>query len=335
MNVAFERRAAPEAKPASRLAWPLRLSRAKAWKLVIAGVCAVGIADRLTGPEVWFGPAYMVVIGVAAWCLGWKQAIAVGFAALAVTLSANGLQLYPYAGVISAWNIAMRVAAVVMIIGMLHTARALYAREWRLSRTDPLTGALNRKAFYELTGDRTYSRRWSLLVYADLDGFKALNDTQGHAAGDECLARFVREVTRAIRRDDVLARLGGDEFAIFLDVKDAAAARTVATRLHAVMNAVELTGGERVKCSVGALILAPGARSIDHEVRGADELMYEAKCRGSALAVGTATGEGAWAVRGLGEVPPEERRLHPAKARSRPRDPAGHTDSRPKLPEVA
>lgn len=336
MEAGFERRVAPEGRLAETLAWPLRLSRAQAWKLVVIGGCVVGLADRLTGPKIWFGPAYLMVIGIAAWCLGWKQAVVVGIAALAVTLAINGFELYPYAGVASAWNIAMRVVAAVMIIGMLHTARAMYAREWRLSRIDPLTGALNRKAFYELTSGRTYSRSWSLLVYADLDGFKKLNDTLGHAVGDECLIRFVREVTRVIRSDDLLARLGGDEFAIYLDVKDAAAARIVAVRLHAAMNAVQLTNGGEVKCSVGALTLEPGLRSIDREVRGADELMYEAKCRGSSLVVGTAASdEDVWASRSE-EITLEERKAQRAgKMRIQAQSPVGRTQTQPKLPEVA
>lgn len=332
MEAAFERRVAPEGRLAQTLAWPLRLSRTQAWKLVVVGTCVVGIADFATGPEIWFGPAYLIVIGIAAWCLGWKEAVAVGLTNLAVTLAANGFQLYPYAGIASAWNIAMRVVAVVMVIGMLHTARAMYAREWRLSRTDPLTGALNRKAFYEMTSGRTHSRSWTLLVYADLDGFKKLNDTLGHAVGDECLMSFVREVTRVIRNDDLLARLGGDEFAIYLDVKDAAAARSVAVRLHAAMNAVELASGGEVKCSVGALTLEPGPRSIDREIRSADELMYEAKCRGSSLVVGTAANLGEpWPIRHETLTPEERSPVRLGVAQTQ----VGRAKFRRKLPEVA
>jgi diguanylate cyclase (GGDEF)-like protein len=288
MEATFERRVAPAGRLAATLAWPLRLSRKQAWQVIVIGGGIVAIADRLSGPEVWFGPAYLMIIGVAAWCLGWKPAVVVGSINMALTLVINDFELYPYSGIASAWNIAMRVVAVLMVIGMLHTARAMYAREWRLSRTDPLTGALNRKAFYEMTSGRTHSRSWSLLVYADLDGFKKLNDSLGHAAGDECLMRFVREVATVIRGGDVFARLGGDEFALYLDVKDAAAAAAVAVRLHAAMNAVELGSGAAVRCSVGALTLEPGPRSIDREIRSADELMYQAKCRGSSLVVGTA-----------------------------------------------
>jgi diguanylate cyclase (GGDEF)-like protein len=328
MEAATERRVAPASKLAATLAYPLRFSRRQAWQLLVVAGSAIVMADRLSGPEVWFGPAYLIVIGIAAWCLGWREAVAVALAALAATLTVNGFALYPYAGVASAWNIAMRVVAVLMIIGMLHTVRAMYTREWRLSRTDPLTGALNRKAFYELTTARAHSRSWSLLVYADLDGFKKLNDTFGHAVGDECLVRFVRQVTRVIRSDDLLARLGGDEFAIYLDVRDAASARTVGVRLHAAMNAVKLASGGEVRCSVGALTLKPGLRSIDREIRSADELMYEAKCRGSALVFGTA-------IRGAEGILEEPQTQQPGQTPLPTYSSVGRAEFRSKLHEVA
>jgi diguanylate cyclase (GGDEF)-like protein len=327
MEAATERRVVPAGKLARTLAYPLHLSRGQTWKLIVVAGGAVVLADRLSGPDVWFGPAYLIIFGIAAWCLGWKEAVTVALTALAATLTVNDSALYPYAGPASAWNVAMRIMAVMMIIGMLSTVRAMYTREWHLSRTDPLTGAFNRKAFYEMTTARTHSRSWSLLVYADLDDFKKLNDTLGHAVGDECLARFVREVRRVIRGDDVLARLGGDEFAIYLDVKDAAAASMVAVRLHAAMNAVQLAHGAMVRCSVGALTLQPGPRSIDREIRGADELMYQAKCRGSSLVVGTAASRED-IVLGEREAQRPEGPHGPAQALGRPH-------YRPKLRKIA
>jgi diguanylate cyclase (GGDEF)-like protein len=289
MRDTVERRMAPEGGLAQRLAWPLRVSRASAWKLALLGVWLTGLADFLTGSEIWFGPVYLLAIGLAAWSLGWLEAIAVGLACLGITLAANGYELYPYSGIAGAWNITVRVLAVLALIGLLHTVRQLYAREWRVSRTDLLTGAFNRKAFFELTGNRTSSRRWSMLVYVDLDGFKALNDPSGHAAGDQCLARFADGVTKIIRTGDIFARLGGDEFAIYLDLKDQAAAKAVVVRLHRSMNDLMIADCVSVRCSVGALILQPGPRSIDAEVRTADFLMYEAKELGASLVAGTAT----------------------------------------------
>lgn len=320
MRETVERRMASEGGLAQKLAWPLRVSRASAWKFALLGLWLTGLADFLTGSEIWFGPVYLLVIGLAAWSLGGLEAIAVGLACLAITLAANGYELYPYSGIAGAWNIAVRIMAVLALIGLLHTVRQLYAREWRVSRTDLLTGALNRKAFFELTGNRTSSRRWSMLIYVDLDGFKALNDTSGHAAGDQCLTRFAEGVSKIIRTGDVFARLGGDEFAVYFDLKDQAAAKAVAVRMHRSMNELMIADCASVQCSVGALILQPGPRSIDDEVRAADFLMYEAKDLGASLVAGTATQRGAGlSIERHWDLAPEVQR----------NDPAAHEPARP------
>jgi diguanylate cyclase (GGDEF)-like protein len=98
---------------------------------------------------------------------------------------------------------------------------------------------------------------------------------------------FSRRVLQMIRDGDTFARLGGDEFAVYMQVKDEDAAKSVAVRLHAAMNSAQ-GPTHPIRCSVGALILAPGLRSIDVELGAADELMYEAKAIGASLVAATA-----------------------------------------------
>lgn len=151
-----------------------------------------------------------------------------------------------------------------------------------------MTGALNRQAFFELAA-AVDAARWRLLVYADLDGLKKLNDIHGHAAGDVCLRAYGLAVRKMIRRNDIFARIGGDEFVIFMSVKDEAAARGVAARLHKAMNSIS-SARRNLPCSVGGLVVPPGEASIDDLVRSADNLMYEAKLRGACLQLGNASG---------------------------------------------
>lgn len=290
MALIVERRIPPEDALVERLAWPLRLSRRDAWSVVLFASGLTSMADYWSGSEIWLGPVYLLIISFAAWSLGWAEAIVVGVSCLAITFAVNGFELYPYGSAAEVPNIAVRVLAVLVLVSLLHSIRQMYAREWRVSRIDALTTALNRKAFFELTASRASSRAWSVLIFADMDGFKQLNDECGHIAGDECLVRFVKAVRKSIRKDDVFARLGGDEFAIYLDVKTEASAKAVAVRLHQTMNSIQLADGTRLKCSVGALLIPPGRRAIDGELRTADALMYEAKGLGSSLIVGTASG---------------------------------------------
>jgi len=264
----------------------VRLRPAQAWLLILFCTDVVALADFLTVSNVWFGPAYLIVICVAAWSLGWRAGQLTGLSCMGLTFALNGLTLYPHGGADFAWNFGLRFMAISTVIAVVAGVRRAYVTEWWLGRTDFLTGALNRQAFFELAP--SFSKGWRLLVYADLDGLKKVNDFQGHAAGDSCLKVFGTSVRKMIRSNDIFARVGGDEFLIFMNVKDEAAARAVGLRLHRAMNSISTECGD-LKCSVGALAVPPGEASVDALVRGADNLMYEAKLRGACLQLGVAS----------------------------------------------
>lgn len=282
-----ERRKRPFAGGNGPIAAPFHIPRSRAWIILIASVLLIALFDRLAVRNTWFGPAYLMLIGFAAWALGWRTAIAVTLACTGASILANDWQFYPAGEDAPVAGIAMRILAVGMIIALLDNARQSYAREWRLARTDPLTGALNRQAFFELAGTETHSRRWNILAYADLDGLKQLNDVQGHAKGDQGLVAFADHARAIIRKDDVLARIGGDEFLIYMTVEDESAGGVVAERLHETMNRATSATSSQLRCSIGVVIIPPGTRSLEQEMKLADELMYEAKDSGSALAIAT------------------------------------------------
>jgi diguanylate cyclase (GGDEF)-like protein len=265
----------------------VRLRPAKAWIVVLSCIAAAAVGDSLTGRDLWFGPVYLLVICIATWSLGWREGQVTGIACMVLTFALNGLSLYPHGVANFGWNLGLRFVAVSIVVVVIAGARRAYVREWWLARTDVLTKALNRQAFFELAPSVIGAHRWRLLVYADLDGMKTVNDVHGHAAGDACLRAFGATVRSMIRRNDIFARVGGDEFLIYMSVKDESAAKAVARRLHETMNGVTVESG-LLKCSVGGLIVPPGEASIDYLVRSADSLMYEAKLRGASLQVGTA-----------------------------------------------
>lgn len=280
----------PQASPVPRFFDRLvRLRPAHAWLLLLLAVDVAAMFDLLTGPDLWFGPVYLLVVCIAAWSLGWKAGQLVGIVCMGLTFAINGLALYPYGEAEFAWNLAMRFVAISIVVVVIAGVRRAYVREWWLARTDVLTGALNRQAFFELAETTTDPDGWRLLVYADLDGLKQVNDDLGHAAGDACLRAFGNAVSKMTRRDDVFARVGGDEFVIFMSVRDEVAARTAAARLHDRMNVIPSKGG-RLRCSVGGLVVPPGRATLDDLVRSADNLMYEAKLRGACLQLGIASG---------------------------------------------
>ncbi|GGI05889.1 GGDEF domain-containing protein [Egicoccus halophilus] len=158
----------------------------------------------------------------------------------------------------------------------------------RLSRTDALTGAANRRALDEELEHALarYERDRRPLAFAllDLDRFKDFNDTYGHPSGDALLQDAVQRWTAELREVDLLARYGGEEFAVLLPGCDAEAAQIAVARLRAVVP------GDQT-CSAGIALARPGV-ALSRLVRQADDALYEAKRRGRDRAVLAGSGPG-------------------------------------------
>ena len=265
-----------------------RISPARAWTLTAAAVLLAAAVSRALGPDVWFGPIYLLIICFPAWTIGLRAGFAVGFFCAGISILTHGINAYPVGEAAIAWNLAMRVLAVAIIVLLVGGFRRSYDREWQRARRDELTGALSKQAFHEQVA-ATRRREWAILAYVDLDGFKLVNDRHGHAAGDEALRAFASGVREHIRAADAFARIGGDEFLLFLPARDESEGRHMAERLHDRMNAVLALTPYPIRCSTGVLLLEPGAGgATEADIDLADRLMYQAKLEGrAALRIGT------------------------------------------------
>jgi diguanylate cyclase (GGDEF)-like protein/PAS domain S-box-containing protein len=139
------------------------------------------------------------------------------------------------------------------------------------SRTDPLTGCLNRRGFEEraeaeLASMRRRGQRGAMVVL-DIDQFKPVNDTYGHAVGDELLCWFVRTLELALRPSDAVGRLGGDEFAVILPDIAPDDARAAASEIAEVLR-------ERAPASLGLACFPHEGASLEELSRCADIRLY-------------------------------------------------------------
>jgi len=146
-----------------------------------------------------------------------------------------------------------------------------------LSRSDPLTGALNRRGFTErfaaeLSDHVRHDGRPLGLIVIDLDDFKRVNDTRGHAAGDDLLREVADTLAADLRPSDVLGRLGGDEFAVLLPQAGPGELRAAAARLEQRL-------GRIAAASIGTAALPVDGLSAEDLHRAADADLYRAKTR--------------------------------------------------------
>jgi diguanylate cyclase (GGDEF)-like protein len=197
--------------------------------------------------------------------------------------SAEGLVYYGLAP-------SMVAAAVLIALGVSDHVRqqslALTDAE-RRAQTDPLTGVLNRRSLIErLDAACVRARARNLpisVLFLDLDHFKQINDTFGHAAGDACLAGIIPPIQAELRQSDVIGRYGGEEFVVILYGADAAAAYPIAERICRRVSDIRIEGfgaAVQLTCSIG--VAASDTLEVwgQHLIAHADTAVYAAKRSG-------------------------------------------------------
>ena len=128
---------------------------------------------------------------------------------------------------------------------------------------------------------RRQSRTGSLvgILFVDVDGLKAVNDSLGHAAGDRLIVRVADALRSQVRQDDHVARAGGDEFvAALVGLRGVADAEVIAAKIHRALNEPFDVDGRAVKSSVSiGIAMAKEGEDVEHLLGRADRAMYEAK----------------------------------------------------------
>lgn len=181
-------------------------------------------------------------------------------------------------------NLLLESIVAVVCLSVADTARDSYLQMLNLSRTDDLTGLMNRRAFVhateqEIERQARYGGEFSILLL-DLDGFKGLNDRHGHHIGDLALRRLATALHQHTRRSDSVARLGGDEFVVLMPNTPKAACENICQQLRAAIVGDGKWSGPVVTASIGSVTFEQPPESVDLALRAADEAMYRAKGNG-------------------------------------------------------
>jgi diguanylate cyclase (GGDEF)-like protein/PAS domain S-box-containing protein len=158
-----------------------------------------------------------------------------------------------------------------------------------LANTDPLTGVANRRGFVHLAeSELMRSRHTGTPLYflmLDLDHFKKINDSHGHAIGDAVLQEFAAICTRNLRDTDLFGRIGGEEFAAVMTGKDLQAVFGVAERIRKAFLGVTIRVGKQclkldTSVSIGLIRVAPSQHTVAKGLEKADTALYQAKAQG-------------------------------------------------------
>ena len=185
---------------------------------------------------------------------------------------------------------SMVAAAILVALGVadrLREQRAALSDAERRAQTDPLTGVLNRRSLIErLDAACLRARARALpiaLLFIDLDHFKEINDSYGHAAGDACLGAIIAPIQAELRQSDVIGRYGGEEFVVILSSADIAAAHPIAERIRNRVADVRVAGfGAPIQltCSIGVATSDMLGVWGEHLIAQADAAVYAAKRSG-------------------------------------------------------
>lgn len=258
-----------------------RHRRVRIANIILAGLCIAGLLAttyiRGISQIFWAYPVMMA----AFYLLKPREAISVAIFALAALLPAvvGELDTLPLTTIfITIWV----TTAFAYAFAVLTTEQR--AQLERQAKVDPLTGAGNRRALTDklnriVAADEAEQQK-AALVMIDLDHFKAVNDSFGHALGDEVLVQVTRLLQTSVRNHDSVYRIGGEEFVVVSEGNGIDLASRLGEELRGLIANLKVVPDRRVTASLGIAELRNAENSIDDWLRRADDAMYTAKNSG-------------------------------------------------------
>lgn len=278
----------PEERDGTLIGWInrglSRLSETTIERSAVVATLLLGIVDYALPPGFLFFLFYFAPITAAAWfarrAAYFIAFLAAGLWAFATLMGQEGPVRWPTL----IWGTGVHLGAFLVVAVLTERIRQAVEIQRDTANRDWLTGLANSRAFREHLGqeiDRALRYGGIFTVaYLDLDNFKQVNDTRGHAEGDEVLRAVAAMLMDTMRGSDVTARLGGDEYGILLPETPYAQAERALEKLQRRTAELMEEGGWPTTASIGAVTFEAPVDSADEALRIADHLMYEAKAEG-------------------------------------------------------
>ena len=241
--------------------------------------------DVKTGYEISLSIFYLLPIAIASWYFNGRLGYVLSFLSIIILVAADikSGDYYHHVPVLI-WNSGVTMGYYLFISYALSKIKKLYEHEKELARTDPLTGVLNRRYFYIVAENEIYRakrfKRNLSLAFFDIDNFKLVNDSLGHADGDELLKMITVSIFKNLRESDVIGRFGGDEFAILFPETGKEQVREVISKIQKILMEEVWKNKWPISFSIGVVTSLKGSHTIDEMVKTADTIMYKVKKNG-------------------------------------------------------
>jgi len=255
--------------------------------IALGSLIVVGAAyiDHVTGENLLFLCFYLLPVAFFIWFTTRRIAVPVSVLCAMIWIGENVAdKSHIFHSKISYLNMSIELVFFFLVMLLLISLKDALGINEELSRVDVLTGAMNRRAFYDLAG-REISRlerykRPFTVAYMDIDNFKVVNYRFGHRTGDQLLRSVADTVRKNLRRLDVVSRFGGDEFTILLPETGAEAAQAVLSRMRNVLLNNMETNKWPVTFTFGTVTFLKPPSSVEEMVKKVGSLMYSGKDSG-------------------------------------------------------
>ena len=253
--------------------------------ICVLSVGVLGVIDYANGYEVSFSVFYVAPVAIASWYISRRSGVAVAVASAVTWLIVDWTSGHRFSSaIIPVFNALVGLGFFLIVAGLLCSLRRHIDTEKALARTDALTSALNAKTFMDVASTLfDLARRHqhtTALGYIDIDNFKSVNDTKGHAEGNRVLASVAAILRRSVRHTDLVGRLGGDEFAVLLPETPRAGAEELFARLQEQLRQEATDSGWSITLSIGVAVFRVPPSSPSAALAAADALMYRVKNSG-------------------------------------------------------